>query len=821
KDVILSDIQQVIESKNILLNNKPDKNQIEEKLNIHEIIYLLTIGGLDNMEVILTNTSIEYMNFILISKLYQTIVAVYEKGEKVLFEELKSYINSNSTVNTATTVAYDLLDRIRQSEHSIYSNLLTAANQDIQNSSIKLQNIIGQLHLLSDNVKRFQSDWHYACNLFIQNRRAKTVSSLAVLAKPIGTFFKSAWNFLTSNEPPQLQSSDHIKIFNMTFNDILNENIRFYMQKHQQGHPLIHTIPPQKHLVDLINLHKKYKDSLGYEPLDLNKFSPSCECFEIEIETYRSRVMISFMDKYENPSNYIHIPLDVSSDRLHQLFAVKTTSIRYVQIQIGEDIYTGLMKWSDCTRKTIVQAKSHLKISCQHSHQHFYTVDGTSDQSFTSDAITSIQLEQKIKELELGLSAQSKYNMEEKQIVDLRGTKVLASLNKKIDEMVKSLNSNDIACVSNLINVEDIINFHNRLPDADKIKRLRNFDDVKQEFSRMNPMRVILDDLIDSHSDIQFVWTEKMQNAFINSRQCIEQSVKQLLLCTSALCSLNVHLIVAYAWAHVLTMNSNNSSSSNDQNFNTLNQRYDQICKISGDNPELVKANNLLRNDAKAIYYNTRRINNSRTEILNMLKMKISLDPVKLNDTFQYSQLGRDAHIWLFRSKDETTIQCAPLKTSIDFGIVLVDIHRRMIQKLIIHNRLENDIDIEITSTESNTQFYAPTENQTKLTELHVYGKVALVDVQLSTDIIDFGYCPCNGTIIEKYIDIKNLLPCPLNAIAQIQQQETQAIPMKSILSIQSDRLNLNPSTTTHFHVSLKPNTVEEIIDREICLAIN
>ncbi|CAF5011867.1 unnamed protein product, partial [Rotaria sp. Silwood1] len=42
-----------------------------------------------------------------------------------------------------------------------------------------------------------------------------------------------------------------------------------------------------------------------------------------------------------------------------------------------------------------------------------------------------------------------------------------------------------------------------------------------------------------------------------------------------------------------------------------------------------------------------------------MLKMKISLDPVKLNDTFQYSQLGRDAHIWLFRSKDETTIQCA------------------------------------------------------------------------------------------------------------------------------------------------------------------
>ncbi|CAF1185445.1 unnamed protein product [Didymodactylos carnosus] len=278
-----------------------------------------------------------------------------------------------------------------------------------------------------------------------------------------------------------------------------------------------------------------------------------------------------------------------------------------------------------------------------------------------------------------------------------------------------------------------------------------------------------------------------------------------------------------------------NNNSSNDRNFKTLNQEYDQICEILGNNLELVKVNNLLRNNAHTIYRNT--------------------NPGKLNDTFQYSQLDRDAHIWLYRSKDTQTIQCAPLKTSIDFGIALIDIHRCIIQKLIIHNPLENDIDIEIIPKESHSQFDVPTgkisieaqniteidilykppstenenscnflinlsENQTALTELYVYGNIAVVDVQLSTDTINFGYCPCDGTILEKHFDIKNSLSCSLNVVAQI-QQETQAISMKSVLTIQTEQLNLNPSTTTHLHVSLKPNNAEENIDREICLAIN
>ncbi|CAF1360663.1 unnamed protein product [Adineta steineri] len=856
QDLLLTGIKQIIKAKNIILNNKPDKTKIEQQLYFQEIIYFLTIGGLDNMEIILTNTSIEHMDFALISNLYQSIVEVYEKGENVLFERCISYINVNNGINNATTIAFNLLDRIRQLEDNIYNNLLIFINQDIKNSLNQLRNINKELCLISEKIKHFESGWRNACNHFIQSRRSRSIRDSSIFVKgfnKVVSFFSSP-----SNDQSHLNKEDYIKIFNMTFNVLLNEDIHHYMQQHQNGHPSVHTISTQRYVTDLIELHNKYKNLLGLDPLDQSRFSPTVEYFELKATTSLPYINILFLKHDRNPSNGYIISLKIDNIRLHYWgFAVKTNLIEYIQFEIGDEYATKPIKWSDCYKETIKSYRSSYTIQFQRSNKKIYTINDISDNLPNSDHITSNQIERQIKDLESGLSTYFKSNDEEKQINDLHSTKILVSFNRKIDDMIKNLKIDEILYENNLTNIDDIMNFHKRLPIANTIKQcFQSFNELNDEFSKISSIRIISDDSINGRSDIHTQWSERMQNTFSNSQQCVIPVVNQLSQYTSDLCSLNVHLIVAYAWANVLTVNNTNNNSSTAKNFKLLNQEYDHICQICGNNRQLVEINNQIRTSANIIYRNTRRANNNRTEILYMLKTKINLDPAKLNDTFQYSQLGRDAHIWLYKSQDAQKIQCAPLKTSIDFGIALIDIHKHIIQKLIIHNPCENDIDIEIKpKTQLNSEFNVPTgkitiaaqniteidilyippntenenssifsinlsENQSTLTELYVCGKVAVVDVELSTDIIDFGYCPCDGTVVEKYFDIKNSLSCPLNTVAQI-QQETQSIPMKSMLTIQNEQLNLNPSTTTHFHVSLKPDNVEENIDREICLAIN
>ncbi|CAF4389689.1 unnamed protein product, partial [Didymodactylos carnosus] len=392
QDLVLADIQQIIEAKNIILNNKPEKNKIEHELNFHEIIYFLIISGLDNMEVTLSNISMEHMDFVFISKLYQSIVEVYEEGEKVLFEPCMSYIKLNSAMSSATTIAFNLLDRIRQLEHNIYNNLLIITNQDIQNSINELRNINSQLYLTGEKITRFEFDWRNACNQFIRIRRTRTIISFSV--------FKRPWNKLKSffssyNEQSPLELSDHIKIFNMTFNDLLNENIHRCMQQHQQGHPLIHTIPPQCYLNNLITLHHKHKNILGLEPLNISKYSSSSE------------------------SNGFNVQLKMNNTLSNSWnFAVKTNSIEYMRIQIGEELLTKLIKWSNCLNKTTMELQPYFTIRFQRSDKKFYTVDGIFDNLSNSSTITSTQLEQQTKELELALSTHHKSNDEEKKIND-------------------------------------------------------------------------------------------------------------------------------------------------------------------------------------------------------------------------------------------------------------------------------------------------------------------------------------------------------------------------------------------------------------------
>ncbi|CAF1240048.1 unnamed protein product [Didymodactylos carnosus] len=188
-----------------------------------------------------------------------------------------------------------------------------------------------------------------------------------------------------------------------------------------------------------------------------------------------------------------------------------------------------------------------------------------------------------------------------------------------------------------------------------------------------------------------------------------------------------------------------------------------------------------------------------------------------------------------------------------------------MKQKLIIHNQTDNDIHIEIKYSDDtkkkNTLFYVPTERlltqAQNNTEIEVSWTIVLMlrvkndncdfeTLNINTIVrgmeIDILYCSpsaageneCDLNIIllehkiqtifkvlgkshtiQKSIDLKNLLACPLRIKAQLQQKAT----INSELTIDSDELNLKPTSIAKFYLPLKPGS--EIHDVDVCPVID
>ncbi|CAF1286621.1 unnamed protein product, partial [Didymodactylos carnosus] len=105
RELVLADIPKIIEKKNLILMGIETKQDLEKLLNRLEIIYNLTISGLNHIEHFLMNTTIEQMNYLLISTFYYSIIKLYENGENVLFKQLTTYLDSEN--NDATTIAFD------------------------------------------------------------------------------------------------------------------------------------------------------------------------------------------------------------------------------------------------------------------------------------------------------------------------------------------------------------------------------------------------------------------------------------------------------------------------------------------------------------------------------------------------------------------------------------------------------------------------------------------------------------------------------------------------------------------------------------------
>ncbi|CAF1187262.1 unnamed protein product [Didymodactylos carnosus] len=172
-------------------------------------------------------------------------------------------------------------------------------------------------------------------------------------------------------------------------------------------------------------------------------------------------------------------------------------------------------------------------------------------------------------------------------------------------------------------------------------------------------------------------------------------------------------------------------------------------------------------------------MNNDFDDVLTMNQGKFDIEK-DMNTAFINSQLGRDVHLWIYE-KDRLTI-CEPHETFTNFGMALIGIHKHIKQKVVFHNQIDKERNIQIicsaTTEQSSKMFYVPTDeivlrskeimeidivfsppNEINTYELdydikldhnvikkgfHVPAKVVRVDVELSSNIIDFGYIPSN-----------------------------------------------------------------------------
>ncbi|CAF5066263.1 unnamed protein product, partial [Rotaria sp. Silwood1] len=137
----LADIERALQQKTRLLadvNAVPRLTRLN-RLQHLEIVYQLTIGGIDNLESILMNMPIHHMDLSSFFKLLNSTRDLYKSSEINLLEQpLIHFINGNSMFNNS----FQLLDGIYRLEQSVFQVLYEAAKVEAENRFNEFQDSI-------------------------------------------------------------------------------------------------------------------------------------------------------------------------------------------------------------------------------------------------------------------------------------------------------------------------------------------------------------------------------------------------------------------------------------------------------------------------------------------------------------------------------------------------------------------------------------------------------------------------------------------------------------------------------------------------------
>ncbi|CAF2481316.1 unnamed protein product [Rotaria sp. Silwood2] len=214
-----------------------------------------------------------------------------------------------------------------------------------------------------------------------------------------------------------------------------------------------------------------------------------------------------------------------------------------------------------------------------------------------------------------------------------------------------------------------------------------------------------------------------------------------------------------------------------------------------------------------------KQIGNTRTDTKRLLDISEFSIEDNMNDAFLGSQMDRDVHLWLIDDNISNSLVYHPRSAILDFGIALSGVHQRLIQRVFIHNQSGKDLTIEINrqNTVDNT-FNVTAEN----CSVSAGGmcEFEVLDVELSSETIDFGYVPCSARRIEEKIFLNNVLPCPVRVKARLQATEKR--PHQSKLTIIDEEIDLAAESKCPFALALESCAKnEEDIEADISLVVD
>ncbi|CAF4820506.1 unnamed protein product, partial [Rotaria sp. Silwood1] len=850
----LADIEKILQRKNTILQSINLNQRSKYLMNLYylQTIYQLTIGGIDNLELIIMNMPMENMDYDLYFKLLYSTRDIYNLSEKLLLEQpLMNFIHHNQQIE----LAFKLLENIYRQEYRIFQDFYIVSKEQVENSSNDLWSSI-DFHSLVKQVTEANEQWINAGKDFIQLRRKVRTNDEALIKKvkrKLMNFGRSLISIFSSNT-----YNDFDECFAVLLQDIL-----LYMQSQQHGIHGIFTMADQGELNKIIDLHKRYQSSHNLALLNKELFPTSENIFLLQIERlnkYLKEIYISFWNSNKEKSPCLTLTISLNN-ALTKICIVLRTQITHLAIH-NFDISGMKMRWSTLVDNQIpYHIINNLKLTCQPIYQKYcFTVNGVASDLNISTIPSIGDLQNSLRELEEQLIVQNQQHKEEEEFQSSPITRAIQTLTNHMKEILPMINCpklspNDLSTPSN------IYHLFMQLPQVDVLKKIFDLLDIK-EFASISPLiQFVHDDDPAIRLYFQSVQTYSMEAAFSSSRQCLLDAKAQLQHFINNLHLNRVHLVLIYAWTNALSIH---GSLDTQQEFSTMLNECTQLSQIPMENNQenvqhLNECRRVLK-DAQRIFRTIKRTSNNWIEI----KRLISLSSLTIEDNFTmafiHSEMSRDAHLWLietmYNDDISTSLTCHPKKAILDFGSTLSGIHQRLTQRIFIHNHTDRDLNLRVDRTITDDTAFDVTNENVQVNAGHMCEfeiflrppatigsfnenwnllidntitlsnviqtqiQIVEIDVEKSADTIDFGFVACSNNRIEKTIDLKNVLTCPVRIKSQL--QATEINQRQSHLLILNNEFDLPANSILPFGIALEPtDNIEEDIDADVCLAIN
>ncbi|CAF3506451.1 unnamed protein product [Rotaria sp. Silwood1] len=841
----LADMESILKNNaididHINFNNVKERNDRPRCL---ETLYHLTMNSIDNLGLSLMNIPTRYIDYEASSLLTNVIKKFYDESKQCLFlQPLSEYFDNTQRIQQL----FNSLETIHRPELKIFNNQFTLSKnhlKELQQNFCKS----ADLKLSVENALRLVKEWQQAGNNFILVRKMKWLQEK--------TLSKSAKNKFAHLR--DILSPDY---YNKRFHN-LKEKIRKRMQFEQVGNENICTLAMSQCLVDkIVELHKEYEASFNLQPLNITEtFLAAPKVFVVDIEHNRidpSREYFLNIWSSDNGEPAVSIPFKIA-DQVKKLYLVVNTQIEKLSVDSRKSGGYPLA-WKKMTDDFQVYNFDQIQMRCYLMNQNntLYTVCGFGDGIYEKNILSKEEIKDLIaslrKTLNRHLAQKKEQSVWEKSPITTSLQSIVENL-RRIEQLFQFTTISD----NDLLTSSEIYSAYQKLPSFDIFGQVVNLLYINNSFSPSIPipLKVVDDKSPTTELQVNQVWTKSMEKAYQSFGNVLKHVHKRVFNTFYYLRCIKAKAILCYALDHARLANLNQET---EQEFEYMTKDFEELNKhFIGDQIEAVKhAEECQRiiNEATQIYRTSKRLGTIMNDMVNFERENWSIE-TNMNEAFRDSQMDHDVHLWLITDNVSNLFKCLPDPAILDFGINHRGIYQRLTQYIFIHNHSEKDLIVRIQRSVAKDNIFSVMEesmsvNKNTMGEFEVLSRppsnigiieeewdliidgnirlqntikvvirIVEVDVELSSDTIDFGKVPCGAHRILEKIYLNNVLNCPLKIKAQCQSPATSS--HRSKLTIVDKELDLAEYSTFPFTVALETcDNLEEDIEADVLLAV-